>query len=134
MKKLIFTLVGVCALGLSSFASTTTVSDQLPTTKWGIPEYPYELVVMKPIKINNNYGFQFLVREKGCGTDSYVNQRLQQLRNQYAGPGVIIMNQVLTEVGAPRETCNGVIVHPYPGDFEKVIEDPIFITPPNKQF
>ncbi|SFJ19743.1 hypothetical protein [Myroides guanonis] len=130
MKKLIFTLVGVCTLGLSSFASTTTTNDQFPPGNWGIPEYPYELVVMKPIKIegSNYHGYQFVVREKGCGTDSYVNNRLQQLRNQYAGPGVIIMNEVLTIVGEPRVSCNGVIVYPipFPGD---VILEPIKVKP-----
>ncbi|SFJ19768.1 hypothetical protein [Myroides guanonis] len=132
MKKLIFTLVGVCALGLSSFASTTT-GDQNPNYNLLSAKYPYEIVVMKPIQMSGNtHGFQFLVRETGCGTDTYVNNRIQQLRNQYAAPGVIVMNKLLGTDGIPRTPCPRDI--PYPGDFEKVIEDPIIITPPNKQF
>lgn len=132
MKKFIFTLVGVCALGSTSFASTTNL-DQTPINHSIFTKYPYEIVVMKPIVINSNTnGYQFLVREVGCGTDFYVSNRIQQLKNQYGGPGVIVMNQILIPVGEPRTSCERDVL--YPGDFDSVIKDPIIITPPNKEF
>ena len=125
MKKLIFTLVGVCALGLSSFASTTTISDQFPPGNWLVPKYPYQIEVWKKVPYTNPQQLQLLKKETGCQTDSFVNNRIIQLKNQY-GPDAMVGNMILVSTSEPRVPCNDVIVYPFPGD---VILDPIKVKP-----
>ena len=125
MKKLIFTLVGVCTLGLSSFASTTTTNDQFPPGNWGIPKYTYQIEVWKKVPYTNPQQLQLLKKEIGCETDSYVNNRIIQLKNQY-GPDAMVGNMIPISTSEPRVSCNGVIVYPLPGD---EILEPIKVKP-----
>ena len=125
MKKLIFTLVGVCALGLTSFASTMTMTDQFPPGNLLLPKYPYQIEVWKTVPYTNPQQLQLLKKEIGCETDSYVKNRIIQLKNHY-GPDASVGNMILVSDSEPRVSCNGVILYPFPGD---VILDPIKVKP-----
>ena len=128
MKKFIFTLVGVCALGLTSFASTITMTDQFPPGNLLIPKYPYQIEVWKTVPYTNPQQLQLLKKEIGCETDSYVKNRIIQLKNHY-GPDASVGNMILVSDSEPRVSCNGVIAYPLPGDVFVEYKGPIFTAP-----
>ncbi len=110
MKKILFALVLVLGCGATTFANESDRTEQV--YKY-FKQYDYEIVVWKKLR---NYGsgpqmMQILHKETGRNTMSWINNRINVLKQNYPG--------------TPQEPITVMNMIPYPSsDFDPIYLDP----------
>lgn len=124
MKRLILTLF-VLVFGYTSFANDIVENECPSQISPFFRKYEYRIEVWRDVPYTNPQQLQLLHRESGCNTDSWVVNRIQQLKGSY--PGADVGNWVLR--GSDTKPCEIGVFEPFDPIVRYPIEN-VFISVP----